>query len=78
MNTDTAAFQDFTVYSGRPSSGDGRLPREILVYDLLDQLSISYARVDHAPADTIEACRDIDQVLQIQMCKNLFLCNTHF
>ena len=75
MNTDTAAFQNFTVYSGRPVSAEGRLPREILVYDLLDQLSISYERVDHAPADTIEACRDIDQVLQIQMCKNLFLCN---
>lgn len=74
MNTDTAA-SNIAVYSGRPVSEEGRLPREIQVYDFLDKLSIPYERADHAQADTIEACRDIDQALQVNMCKNLFLCN---
>lgn len=76
MNTDTDTSREFTVYHGRPASEEGRLPREILVYDFLDRLSISYERVDHSPANTIESCRDIDQSLQVHMCKNLFLCNT--
>lgn len=75
MNT-AAVSQDFAVCSGRPVSEEGRLPREILVYDFLDQLSIPYERVDHAPADTIEACQSVDQALQVSMCKNLFLCNS--
>ena len=74
MNTDTAA-SNIAVYSGRPVSEEGRLPREIQVYDFLDKLSIPYERADHPQADTIEACRDIDQALQVNMCKNLFLCN---
>ena len=69
MNTDTAA-SNIAVYSGRPVSEEGRLPREIQVYDFLDKLSIPYERADHPQADTIEACRDIDQALQVNMCKN--------
>ena len=75
IHPDTAVSPDFAICSGRPVSETGRLPREILVYDFLDKLSIPYERVDHAPANTIEACRDIDQALQVNMCKNLFLCN---
>ena len=32
------------------------MPREVACYDLLDRLAIPYTRVDHDPADTIEAC----------------------
>jgi len=53
----------------------GRLPKEERVYDLLDKLKISYEGVDHAAADTIEACEAVDQALDIAMCKNLFLRN---
>ena len=42
---------------------------------LLDSLGILYSRVDHAHADTIEACHAVEEVLGWPVCKNLFLCN---
>ena len=60
---------------GRPETNNGRLPKEIRVYDLLDSLGISYERVDHAPAMTMEVCAAIDEVLEATICKNLLLCN---
>ncbi|MBQ2546694.1 MAG: prolyl-tRNA synthetase associated domain-containing protein [Clostridia bacterium] len=63
------------LYHGRPGSADGRLPREMRVYDALDALGIPYERIDHAPADTMEVCRAIDDALGTLICKNLFLCN---
>ena len=62
-------------YTGRPETTEGRLEKETAVYDLLDRLGISYERVDHPAVPTIEACQEIDQVLGIHFCKNLFLCN---
>lgn len=62
-------------YSGRPEDTEGRLPREMAVYELLDRLQVPYERVDHPAVPTIEACQEIDEVLGIQICKNLFLCN---
>lgn len=63
------------LLNGRPADETGRLEKEIRVYDLLDSLGISYQRVDHEPAMTIEACQDIDKLMGTHMCKNLFLCN---
>jgi len=63
------------LYDGRPISLDGRLPREIRTYDFLDDLGIKYKRTDHEPANTMEACNQIDAILDILICKNLFLCN---
>ena len=63
------------LVNGRPADETGRLEKEIRVYDLLDSLGISYQRVDHEPAMTIEACQDIDKLMGTHMCKNLFLCN---
>ncbi len=63
------------LFDGRPESTEGRLPREVRVYDLLDKLGIEYKRVDHEAATTMEGCEAIDKVLGILMCKNLFLCN---
>ncbi len=61
---------------GRPLDEIGREERELRVYDLLDELGIEYERVDHAPADNMEACLAIDDVLApAVICKNLFLCN---
>ena len=60
---------------GRPDTTDNRLDREIRVYDFLDKLGIAYERVDHAPAETMEVCKAIDEVLGAKICKNLFLCN---
>ena len=63
------------LLNGRSADETGRLEKEIRVYDLLDSLGISYQRVDHEPAMTIEACQDIDKLMGTHMCKNLFLCN---
>ena len=60
---------------GRPESTDGRLQKEIRVYDLLDKLGVEYERIDHEPADTMEVCEQIDAALGALICKNLFLCN---
>ena len=63
------------LFKGRPENIDGRLPREIRTYDLLDKLGIEYIRTDHEPASNMEACNEIDAVLGVVICKNLFLCN---
>ena len=63
------------LYNGRPTDLTGREDREIRVYDLLDSLGIEYQRTDHGHADTMEACNEIDAVLDVLICKNLFLCN---
>ena len=64
-----------TLYEGRPQDTEGRLPREIRTYDYLDNLQIPYQRTDHERADNMEACNEIDAVLGVLICKNLFLCN---
>lgn len=64
---------EFVVYEGRPDAP--RSEREDRVYELLDRLSIRYSRVDHPATPSIESCADIDKLLGIRICKNLFLCN---
>ncbi len=61
--------------NGRPADCGGRLAKEIRCYDLLDSLGIHYQRVDHGPADTMEACAAVDAALGATICKNLLLCN---
>lgn len=63
------------IYHGRPADCTGRLAKEVAVYDLLDELGIEYERVDHEVFMTMEACREVDETLQMDICKNLFLCN---
>lgn len=60
---------------GRPLNTEGRLEKEMRVYGLLDQLGISYLRTDHEAAGTMEDCNEIDRILDVLICKNLFLCN---
>ena len=60
---------------GRPKTNEGRLDKEIRVYDLLDSLGIEYYRIDHSPANHFEECEEIEKVLDNVLCKNLFLCN---
>ena len=64
-----------TIYEGRPTNPGDRLDKEIRCYDLLDQLGITYKRVDHEAAMTMEACQAVDAVLGADLCKNLLLCN---
>lgn len=63
------------LYEGRPQDAENRLEKEMRAYELLDSLGVSYVRVDHEPAMTMEVCVDIDEALGATMCKNLFLCN---
>jgi len=67
-------YIDKELYTSRPNS-DGRLPKELRVYDLLERLDVPFIRVDHEEAATVEACQGVDQLLGIAICKNLFLCN---
>lgn len=60
---------------GIPASLEEREDKEIKVYNLLDQLKISYEQADHEAASTMEACKSVDTFMQVTMCKNLFLCN---
>ena len=60
---------------GRPADCAGREARETAVYDLLDRLAIPYQRIDHEETNTMEACSEVDKVLGVTICKNLFLCN---
>ena len=60
---------------GRPDNWADRLPKEIRVYDLLDRLALSYQRIDHEAAMTMEACAAVDEALEATICKNLMLCN---
>ena len=64
---------DRTLYRGR--ADEGRLDKERRCYDLLDSLGIEYFRIDHEHADTIEACREVEDLLGCVICKNLFLTN---
>ena len=63
------------LVSGRPADTAGRLEKEIRVYDFLDSIGVAYERVDHEAAMTMEACVEIDKVLEATTCKNLLLCN---
>lgn len=63
------------LMSGRPADCEGRMEREIRTYDLLDELGITYKRLDHEAAMTMEVCEEIDKALEATICKNLFLCN---
>lgn len=72
QNMDTE-YEKGQVYTIAPT--DERLPKEMAVYRLLDELGIAYQRVDHEAAMSIDDCKNVDQILQIEICKNLFLCN---
>lgn len=65
------------LMKGSPADMTGRQDREIRAYELLERLGIAFDRTDHPdePATTMEVCARIDAVLNVRICKNLFLCN---
>ncbi len=62
------------IYTSKPT--DDRLPKEMRSYDLLDSIGVSYERVDHDAAMTMEQCAEAKAVLGVKICKNLLLCNS--
>ncbi|WP_080066191.1 prolyl-tRNA synthetase associated domain-containing protein [Ruminiclostridium hungatei] len=68
---------DTTIYRGKPESGlSERQQRELAAYELLEELDIGYLRLDHGETATIEDCHEVEKLLKIEICKNLFLCNS--
>ena len=65
------------LFHGSPADMTGRLDREIRAYALLDQVGVDFYRTDHpdAPSTTMEVCAQVDAILDVHICKNLFLCN---
>lgn len=63
------------LFNGRPKDCTDRLPKEIRVYDFLDRLNIAYQRLDHDVTASMEDCAKVEKILNIEICKNLFLCN---
>ena len=65
------------LFHGSPADMTGRSAREIRAYEFLDRLGISFDRTDHPeePATSMEVCAKVDAVLNVRICKNLFLCN---
>ncbi|MBR5498037.1 MAG: prolyl-tRNA synthetase associated domain-containing protein [Clostridia bacterium] len=62
------------ICNGRPS--DKRCDVEESTYDFLEKNNIDFVRVDHAETATIEECHKIEDVLGVEICKNLFLQNS--
>ena len=62
---------------GSPEDMTGRSDRERRAYEFLDALGIPFERTDHPeqPATTMEVCAEVDAILGVHICKNLFLCN---
>ena len=63
------------IETGRPTSSENRLEKELAVYDLLERLHIPFVRADHEAAFTMDACHAVSEALETPICKNLFLCN---
>ena len=63
------------LYQGRPKTAEGREEKEMKVYSLLDSLDVDDVRAGQEAAVTIVACKEVDEALEIEICKNLFLCN---
>lgn len=68
-------MMDRELVMGAPAEKEGRLQKELAVYELLKKLEIPFWRIDHPAAMTMEDCEAVDQKLDVVMCKNLFLCN---
>lgn len=66
-------FVEPALYTGRDGDKSAPGSKQGRVYDFLDRLEISYFRADHAHADTIAQCADIEKILGAKVCKNLFL-----
>jgi Ala-tRNA(Pro) deacylase len=66
---------DPTIYTTKPD-GANRLPKEMDTYIFLDKLAIPYCRLDHDETASIDVCHQVEKLLGISICKNLFLGNS--
>lgn len=66
---------DHTIYKTKPDKSN-RSKEEMDIYDLLEKLDIPYFRLDHDETPSIEMCDQVETLLEIEICKNLFLSNS--
>ncbi len=57
---------DRTIYKGR-SKSEGRLDKEMRVYNLLEKLNIAYERIDHDPTMSVDSCEEVEEILDITL-----------
>ena len=69
---ENSLFADKTVYNTRKENCS---ERETACYDALEGLGIGYSRVSHEHIGTIEGLFEVNKALDVEICKNLFLCN---
>lgn len=72
----SSIYIDPILYTSKPENKN-RLKKEMDVYDLLETLSIPYIRLDHEATATIDSCLEVEALLEIDICKNLFLCTVN-
>lgn len=51
--------------------------RERRTYEFLNGLGVSYERYEHEPIMTIDAAKELDIKMGLEICKNLFLSTKH-
>ena len=61
------------IFTSAPT--DERIPVERQTYDTLEALKIPFERVDNDAAYSMEECEEISKLLDVAICKNIFLCN---
>ena len=66
---------DRSIYKTKPDKVN-RSKMEMDIYDLLEKLDIPYFRLDHDETPSVEFCYEVEKLLEIEICKNLFLCNS--
>lgn len=72
----SSIYIDPILHTTKPED-TSRSKKEMDVYDLLETLSIPYIRVDHEATATIDSCLEVEALLEIEICKNLFLCTAN-
>lgn len=66
---------DKNIYTAPPNLA-GRLQIEMNTYRLLEKLGIPFKRLDHDATASVDDCAEVEKLLGIEICKNLFLCNS--
>ncbi len=66
---------NYVLKPGPPEDLKNRSPKEQSYHDFLLSCQVSYDYVDHEEVVTMEDVKEMDEFLEIPLCKNLFLHN---
>lgn len=62
------------IFNSKPD--DDRIQKELDTYEILQKLDMPFTGVDHVAAMTMDDIYEAEAVVDVKVCKNLFLCNT--